>query len=262
MKTEKSTAKNWIPYVAGVLIAALAIFLLNRLSNSTSLNYYITLLIVAFGAALALFTIQKSFASFENTSQYGTLKLGGPVVVFFMVIVGGYVLPQNNFDLTINMYDANSGAITSGAIVLNLDDKKEERLLDINGQATFKKLLSQYRNTKASIEPKIKNYPNKAIEVVIPANENVLNITIEKNNDSTAIHGMVIGRDNKLQKNAQLSFLGGKVKTQSDDAGNYTAVLPIADGQEAGIIIIINDSIVYNERFNVSTTGETNFYLK
>lgn len=263
MTTEKQNKIfGWLSYLAGILIAALAVFLLNKLSSSSLLNYYITLLIVAFGASLALFTIQKSFASFENTSQYGTLKLGGPVVVFFLVLIGGYLLPQNSFDLTVNMYDDQKGAITSGTIILNLDDKKEERTLDNNGQVTFKKILSQYRNNKASIEPKIKNYPTKTIEVTIPDKDNVLNITLVKNTDSTLIHGSIIDRNNKLVKNALINFMGGKMKTITDASGSYSAYLPLADGNEASVLIIVNDSIVYNDRFNVSATGETNFYLK
>jgi hypothetical protein len=264
-KEKKEPAKQksaWLNYVIGILIAALALYLLNMLTDSNSLNYYITLVIVAFASAFALFTLQNSFASFESTSQYGTLKLGGPVVVFFLVIVGGYYLPKNNFDLTVNVYDSKSGAISNGSIILNLDDKKEERLLDNNGQATFKKILSEYRDKKASIEPKIKNYPAKAIEVTIPNKENVLSITLDRNIDSTMIHGSVIDKKNKLIKNALLNFMGGTIKTTTDATGNYSVYLPIAEGVEAGVIILINDSIVYNDRFNVSSSSETNFYLK
>ncbi len=259
---KKTTSLPWLNYLIGILIAALALYLLNILTDSSSLNYYITLVIVAFASSLALFALQKSFASYESTSQYGTLKLGGPVVVFFLVIIGGYYLPKNNFDLTVNVYDSKTGAITNGAIVLNLDDKKEERLLDNNGQATFKKILSEYRDKTASIEPKIKNYPSTAIEVSIPNKENVLNITLDRNVDSTMIHGTVIDNKNKLVKDAMLSFMGGKVKTATDATGAFEVYLPVAEGAESGVIIVINDSIVYNDRFNVSATSETNFYLK
>lgn len=263
MATQKKAPQlPWLNYVIGVLIAALALYLLNVLTDSSSLNYYITLVVVAFGSALALFALQKSFASFESTSQYGTLKLGGPVVVFFLVIIGGYYLPKNNFDLTINVYDSKTGAITSGAIVLSLDDKKEERILDNNGQATFKKILSEYRDKTASIEPKIKNYPATAIEVLIPNKDNVITITLDRNVDSTLIHGTVIDNKNKLVKDATLSFMGGKVKAVLDANGTYEVVLPVSEGTESSVIILINDSIVYNDRFNVSATSETNFYLK
>ncbi len=263
MATSKPKSKMpWLNYAIGILIAALAIFILNKLIDSTALNYYITLVIVAFAAALALFTLQKSFASLESTSQYGTLKLGGPVVVFFLVIIGGYYLPKNNFDLTVNVYDTQSGAIGNGAIVLNLDDKKEERLLDNNGQASFKKILSEYRGKKASIEPKIKNYPAKAIEVTIPEKENVISISLIRNVDSTLVHGNVIDRNNKLIKGSVLNFMGGQVKTTTGNEGSYSVYLPVAEGTEAGVIILINDSIVYNDRFNVSAVNETNFYLK
>ncbi|MEO8147494.1 MAG: hypothetical protein ABI723_07645 [Bacteroidia bacterium] len=260
---ESKKPKNaWLNYLVGILIAALALFLLNKLTDSSSLNYYITLVIVAFASALAVFSIQKSFASFDSTSQYGTLKLGGPVVVFFLVIIGGYYLPKNNFDLTINVYDSKSGAITNGSIVINIDDKKEERMLDNNGQASFKKILSEYRGIKASIEPKIKNYPATAIEITIPKKENVITITLEKNIDSTLVHGSVINIKNIPVKDAIINFMGGKIKATTDNLGNYAVYLPIAEGVEVGVMIIVKDSIVYNDRINVGATNETNFYLK
>ena len=59
--------------------------------------YYIALLPLALATASFLFLALQSYADYTGKQFGGTLKLGGPVVVFMLVVIGGFVLPEGQF---------------------------------------------------------------------------------------------------------------------------------------------------------------------
>src|SRR5580658_3720888 len=64
--------------------------------------YYLVLVLMGLTAAVFLFGVIPSSASYEGTVLGGTLKLGGPVVGAALVVVGGYFfIPKaSTFPLT------------------------------------------------------------------------------------------------------------------------------------------------------------------
>src|SRR5215470_11257905 len=82
-------------------------------SGSQSQVYYLLLIPWALACAAFLFGAMRSYARFTHKHLGNALELGGPVVLFGLVLVGGFKMvpaaPQT-FDLTVRAHDEDGKA--------------------------------------------------------------------------------------------------------------------------------------------------------
>src|SRR5690606_39677305 len=90
-------------FVCALLVAALFIAFSDRLAFITNAVYFVVLLPLALAAAAFLFGAMRSHARYRGTVIKGNLELGGPVVIFCLVMLGGLLLanPQATGSLTV-----------------------------------------------------------------------------------------------------------------------------------------------------------------
>lgn len=250
----------WLAVAAGIL------FLLNYFVKNTTLNYYIVLLIAALASAAMVFLIIKgTTAKFTSDTKYGKLELSGPVVVFFMVLIGGYYLPgrfSDEFDLSVFVNDANGGSIKNAMIAFTIDNRKETKQTDLNGQFVIAKIPSKYRSSKIRFEPDATGFLKTVIDDSIPESGNSLYIILNKSVDSVAISGTVLQKNNTPAKNVFINFNNGLASATTDSLGNYKTTLLKSGGSEVTVMIYRNDSIIYNDKTIITSDTPVNFYLK
>jgi hypothetical protein len=101
-------------------------------------------ILVSFGlcAAVFLFGVLHSYASYRGRHLGGVLQLGGPAVVFALVIAGGRVMVPNAAPFALAIYVHGPGGYqdlvsrNSGEVLLDLDERVAQQVGD-KGQAVF-----------------------------------------------------------------------------------------------------------------------------
>lgn len=90
--------------------------------------YYIILIPLGFSSAAFLAGAMKSYASFKSNESfpYGKLNLSGPIVIFALVVGGGFIMPTLNkkaeFDqkVRISRNDKPDELLNEGSVILYL----------------------------------------------------------------------------------------------------------------------------------------------
>jgi len=141
------------------LVFLILLFLLNAqlLVNLNLQDRFYFLILGVFGlvAAIILFGFMKSYAQYRGEALGGVLELGGPVVVFALVLVLGFLLPPNQqpFDLTLYVDEAGSGSpLTQGKIRIRLGNEPREAPISEGGDAYFRGIPGQFRGQDISVQ--------------------------------------------------------------------------------------------------------------
>lgn len=118
--------------------------------------YYILLLAMGAFPAVLFFGAMRSYARYKGKQFSGNLELGGPVVLFLLVVVLGFLLiPRSGpFDFTVILRDAEGKAALKGTGTVRMllgGEVKEERI-DDKGAVDFKNIPHSYRNGEVNLE--------------------------------------------------------------------------------------------------------------
>ena len=142
-----------ISFLCGVGILGLMLWNAQTLVSLglTGNLYYIVLLPMGLAAAGFLFGVLQSFARYRGEHLGGVLELGGPIVGFALVVIGGFVLVPNvaTFPLTVYVHgkDGPHDLVlrNSGHVFVNLGpDPRHERIGE-EGQAYFPSIPANFR---------------------------------------------------------------------------------------------------------------------
>src|SRR5271167_4789227 len=125
--------------------------------------FYLLLIPWALACAAFLFGAMKSYARYTNKQAGGFLELGGPVVLFCLVLVGGFKLvppAAESFDLTVRAHSADQqeAIITSGKITLDLDNDRRSAPLGANGEADCKGIPAKFKGATLRVLPQIDGF--------------------------------------------------------------------------------------------------------
>ncbi|MGA3327697.1 MAG: hypothetical protein ABSF45_24830 [Terriglobia bacterium] len=125
--------------------------------------FYLLLIPWALACAAFLFGAMRSYARYTGRHLGNALELGGPVVLFCLVIVGGFKLvppPPETFDLTVRAHSADdrNPIITSGQITIDLDNDRRSNPISPNGEADFKGIPGKFRGATVGVLPHVDGY--------------------------------------------------------------------------------------------------------
>jgi hypothetical protein len=102
--------------------------------------FYLLLIPWALSCAAFLFGAMRSYARFTYKHLGSFLELGGPVVVFCLVLLGGFKLvprPPETVDLAVRAAGDDNPLITSGEVTLELPGLPHAKI-GPDGEANFK----------------------------------------------------------------------------------------------------------------------------
>jgi hypothetical protein len=139
-----------------------------RLVETSSQNqvYYLLLIPWALACAAFLFGAMRSYGRFTHKHLGNALELGGPVVLFCLVLAGGFKLvpsPPQTFDLTVRAHseDDKEVIVASGRVTIDFDTDRRTEPFNSNGEANFKGILPKFQGATLKILPEITGYEEK-----------------------------------------------------------------------------------------------------
>jgi|SRR5580704_644801 hypothetical protein len=113
--------------------------------------YFPIVVVLGLVAAAFLFGVLRSHASYRGRHLGGVLQLGGPAVVFALVVVGGKILVPDTAPFSLAVYVHGPGGnqdivlANSGFVILDLDQRVPEQIGNL-GQAVFPSVPAKFRN--------------------------------------------------------------------------------------------------------------------
>ena len=256
-KTNNLSSKDWV-IISGIgFILSFAFFLLlffipglNQVFiRLQGLVFYIILIPFALLCAGFLFGALRSYAKASGKNIHGTLKLGGPVVVFVIVLWGGLqyhtVIATNDYFIcTIQFYsdDEEKQLLTGGSARINTSGIPPVPLKFENGYLTVQ-LPNEVIEKKLEIIPDVQGYSSKPLFYSIPEDK-VLRVYLKPKKYRSIVYGHVYDGDNKLLNEEHIIEWGGVRDTL--DMGYYKLEIPYAVETEENLKIIRNGEILYS----------------
>ena len=158
--------------------------------------------------------------------------MGGPVVLFLLVIVLGFKLvPETKpFDFTIFLRDVDGKTVlkSEGAVKIILDNDIKTGRIDENGSVDFKSIPVKFKNAKVPVELEIDygwQFANgkTAADCILKGNNTT--ITIERDDSLSIISGTVTDEEGNF-------IVGAKVIVKdivifTDENGRFTIEIPL-----------------------------------
>jgi hypothetical protein len=212
---------SFISLLIGIGLLLLFIYKADAIIGAGISNkiFYILLIPLALASAGFLFGGMKSYATYKGQALGGALELGGPVVLFCLVLVGGFKLvpaDEAPFNIMIYFEDLNGNSIKpkDGEISLLLKNDIRKESIANQQNVDFKNISQEYRLQNVEIEINSENW-------VFENNINKTNILLDK-----VKHTLKIKLINKcLEFSGSISKKGAplfNVKVQMDTLTTYT----------------------------------------
>lgn len=147
--------------------------------------FYLLLIPWALSSAAFLFGAMKSYARFTYRHLGNFLELGGPVVLFCLVLLGGFKLvppAPETFDLAVRASSADTPLITSGQITLDLPGLPHTDI-GPDGEANFKGLSAKVRGKPVRVLAKVDGYEEEWLTPTLE--DSVLNVKLRRTHPVT-----------------------------------------------------------------------------
>lgn len=233
--------------------------------------YYIILIPLGFSSAAFLAGAMKSYASFKSNEKipYGKLHLTGPIVIFVLVVGGGFIMPNINnkvtsFDLKVRIVskDQPTHQFNEGLVKLYLGKNTYPANIH-EGEALFANIPVSYHNKKAKIIPLIQKYQSaNSNDIILSKNQESVEINVIRTaaSVSTSVRGTLVDGENMPIKNAFINFGSGLATTKTNENGDFSLTVPLEAGEKLPLKILINGVITFDEVITIS--GELPLDLK
>jgi hypothetical protein len=148
----------------GILLLVFFVYEVPQLVGTVQSRIFY-LLLIPWGLACAafLFGAMKSYASLTHHSLGNALELGGPVVIFCLVVIGGFELvPQSAtpFELTVRPVGVtdNDQLVTSGSVIADWGSYRMSAPIEHDGLAHFRGLDATLAGRPVQILPQLEGY--------------------------------------------------------------------------------------------------------
>lgn len=205
-KPESASSKQPLPAMKYAVIAAIGlavaagftIFYVRmapQLVQSGQQNniFYLLLIPWALSCSAFLFGAMRGYARLTNKHLSSTLELGGPVVLFCLVLVGGFKLVPSGpetFDLTVRASAPDAPLIASGEIVLDAGGALEHQPIGPGGEAIFRGLSAHLKGASVRVLPRVGGYDETWMATRLDGS--AVNLELKKSRPTTVLTGSVI----------------------------------------------------------------------
>lgn len=259
-KNTKVSSLTWaLISAAGFIVfigaALFFIFFNDALKNISTPVYFFLLVIVGFIAAAFLSGALKSHAKYSGKVYGGTLELGGPVVIFALIIYMGYIFRPvagyTNLKITVFGDTTKNELINSGVIKILLNKPDSQRIQ--NGLAEFTDIPNDFEGKEITIIPQVDGYYSNAQQIKINGDNIPVELHLSKKPDSILIKGMVIDHIGHTVSNAIIIFEDGFARDTTDAFGNFRINLPFKEGHESRIRVYTKNILRYNNEQTLSS---------
>lgn len=235
-----------------VLFVAAAVILMifsNKTANLSPQVYFFLLVFVALIASGFLFGALKAHAKYSGKLFNGTLALGGPAVIFCLIIYFGLKLsPEaDSFNIKFIVFgDESKNELVNGGLLKVLFNKPDSARIE-NGVVTFTELPTNLLGKTISVTPAVIGFYRQSQQITIPADGRTpIELHLKKQTDSLTISGLVVDMQGQPVPNVLIVLANGLYKTSADQLGNFRFILPVKDGTELPVRVYRKKKLRYN----------------
>ena len=212
--------------------------------------FFLLLIPWALSCAAFLFGAMKSYARFTHKHLSNTLELGGPVVLFFLVLVGGFKLvppAPDTFDLTVRAHSAGQRdpVITSGKITIDLDNDRRIAFLGANGEADFKGIPPKFRNSTLKVLPQVDGYEEQWQEQRLGSN--VLDLPLVRATAPVIVLTGTVTPPPDAESTIKIFVDGQDTTAIPDDIGRFKLNVNGKVGDRVRVKVYANQKSVYDD---------------
>jgi hypothetical protein len=272
-KTNAWLIVSGIAFLISILASGILVFYGNQLESIGIVGniYYIILVPLGLSSAAFLGGAMKSYASYTTNESfaYGKLKLAGPVVIFALVVGGGFIMPnldkedQFNLKFRIVSNDMATHLFNEGKFILYIG--QEPKTANIHdGEASFYNIPESYSNKSVKILPVIDKFQLAGSdEVLISKKDSYIDIEVVRTKESlvTVIRGSIINSENAPVKNAFVNFESGLATGYTDQNGDFSFAVPKPSGEKVNLKVLVDGSTKFNEQITLSSDIPLNIKL-
>ncbi len=201
-------------------------------------------MLLALGLAVTGFAFGalRSFALYYEKPVGGTLALGGPIVGFALVVIGGFLLPPpaSNFPLTVYVHGAGGPQElplrNEGAVLLDLGGDRRREPIGDRGQAVFPEVPANFRGQKVNVALDAVAYePTDRGQRLLEGTSVYLRVQRRR----ARITGTVLDSSGSAVAGAAISVSG--MSTLSDAQGQFTFKLPPERLEDRLVVRVVAD---------------------
>jgi hypothetical protein len=207
--------------------------------------FYLLLLPWALSCAAFLFGALRSYALFTYKHLGSLLELGGPVVLFCLVVVGGFYLvqpPPETIDLAVRAHSANRALILSGQVTLDLPGLPHANISP-DGEANFKGRSAKLKGRPIRVLAQVSGYPE--IWLTPSVEGNILTVELP---GFTQVATLV--PPPPKGKNVQIRVDGEKIDTSIDELGGFK--FPVSgESRQVLVEVFIDRELVGSEHYTL-----------
>ena len=190
--------------------------------------YYLVLVPLGLSASAFLFGALRSYAQYRGKQFGGVLELGGPVVLFLLVLILGFWLPKpaSNFPLTVYVHGPGGPQDLvlrgSGYIMLDVGGERKKRPIGNDGEVVFSEIPANFRGQEVTIALDVDGYELVDARQKAHLTENSVYVEVRKK--PGRIRGYVHDEDGKPLAAVSIVVAGLTASTNQD--GYFDLVIP------------------------------------
>jgi hypothetical protein len=190
--------------------------------------YYLVLVTLGLSAAAFLFGGLQSYARYRGEQFGGTLELGGPVVLFLLVLILGFWLPKpaSNFPLTVYVHgpDGPQDLILrgSGYILLDIGGERKKRPIGNDGEVVFSEIPANFRGQEVAVTLDADGYDLYDSHQKAHLTESSVYVEVHKKPGS--VRGYVHDDEGKPLQDVSIALAG--LTAQSNQNGYFEIDIP------------------------------------
>ncbi len=191
--------------------------------------FYILLIPLGFSTAAFLFGAMRSYATYTGNALGGMLELGGPVVIFVLVVIGGFKLVPDTapFPLTVYVHGSKGHQDillrNQGEVMIDLGHDRRIEKIGEKGMAYFPAIPAEFRNQEVPIRVDAEGFEDVAPNARYILTGKSMYVEIQRNDDLAIVFGTV--RDEKIfLSGVRISI--GDLDVTTDEHGRFRLEIP------------------------------------
>lgn len=240
-----------IAFIGLALAAGFTVFYVNKVpklieSGTAGQLFYLLLIPWALSSAAFLFGAMKAYARLTYKHLGTALELGGPVVLFCLVIIGGFKLvppPPPTFDLAVRAHASDTPLITKGQVTLELPGLPHANI-GPDGEANFKGVSAQYKGKPIRVLPDVEGYEHQWITPTVEGD--TLTLELVREHPMTSFSGTLVPAPSSKHK-IKVTVEGQDTDATPDELGRFKLPVSGKPGDRVRVRVYRDGKLVYDD---------------
>jgi hypothetical protein len=203
--------------------------------------FYVLLLPLGLAAAAFLFGAMHAYARYTGKVLSGRLEIMGPAVVFFLVIILGFVLIPGvqAFDFTLFLQDAEGKTVlkSQGMVRIIFDNNAVTHRVDEYGAVNFKGIHPKFMNQEVPVELEAEGWRfiNHKVSTTCRLKGNNAGLTIERYG-LDSLSGTIMDEEGHFIPGAKVAVKD--LVAFSDENGWFSLEIPPGKQEEKQMVAV------------------------